>query len=211
MDSVRALGFKLEDIEIILSSHAHLDHVGGHAALKRATGAQVAAIAEDAVNLESGGAKAFHRIGSFEPVAVERRLKDGDTVTLGGVTLTAHRTAGHTEGNTAWTTTVVEDGKRLSVVFAPSMTINPGVRMANYPPWPKIAEAYAAAFKLLRGLPCDVFLAPHAGFFALNAKMSKPRAAGAPNPFIDPDGYRAYLDDLEAKFVQQRRKDSEGF
>jgi metallo-beta-lactamase class B len=207
LDSIRALGFRLEDVKIILSSHAHLDHVGGHAAIKRATGAQVIATAEDAINLESGGAKAFHQTGTFEPVTVDRRLKDGDTVTLGGSTLTAHLTRGHTEGNTAWTMTVEDGGQKLAVVFAPSMSINPGVRMANYPPWPNIADAYAASFKFLRGLPCDIFLAPHAGFFHLAGKAARPSAAGRSNPFVDPDGYRAYLDDLERKFTNQRRKD----
>ena len=210
MNSIRALGFKLEDVEIILSSHAHLDHVGGHAAVKRATGAKVVAIAEDAVNLESGGKRAFHQIGSFEPVSVDRRLKDGDTVELGGVTLTAHRTPGHTEGNTAWTTTVLDGNRRLSVVFAPSMSINPGVRMAKYPPWPTIADAYAASFKFLRGLTPDVFLAPHASFFDLERKVQQPKASEGSNPFIDPDGYRRFLDDLEGKYREQLRKDSAG-
>jgi metallo-beta-lactamase class B len=203
MDSIRALGFRLEDVKIILSSHAHLDHVGGHAIVKRATGARVVAIAEDAVNLESGGAKAFHRIGSFEPVTVDLRLNDGERVTVGGVTLKAIKTPGHTEGNTTWTTTVEDGGKRLSVVFAPSMTINPGVRMTNYPPWPTIADAYASSFKVLKGLPCDVFLGPHAGFFGMRDKLSRAKTQTGANPFIDPSGYQAYLDDLEAKYLKQ--------
>jgi metallo-beta-lactamase class B len=212
MDSIRALGFKLEDVQIVISSHAHIDHVGGHAAVKRATGAQVAALAEDAVLLESGGAKAFHQIGSFEPVTVERKLSDGGSVALGGVTLTAHRTPGHTEGNTAWTMTVEDGGRPLAVVFAPSMSINPGVRMANYPPWPNIADAYASSFALLKGLKCDVFLAPHAGFFDLARKMSMsmPKSTDGSNPFIDLSGYRQYIDDMEHKYLQQVRKDSAG-
>jgi metallo-beta-lactamase class B len=209
LESIRALGFKLEDVEILLSSHAHFDHVGGHAAIKRATGARVFASEADAVDLESGGATAFHDVGRFDPVQVDRRLKDGDTVTLGGVTLTAHVVPGHTKGNTAWTTTVEDRGRRVPVVFAASMSINPGVRMANYPPWPAIADAYASSFARLKGLRAEIFLGPHAGFFDLEKKMAMPNAQGT-NPFIDPEGYRRFLDDLEARYQDQRRKDAGG-
>lgn len=204
--SIAGLGFKLEDIEIILSSHAHFDHVGGHAAMKKATGARVVASAQDAVNLESGGGKAFHQVGRFEPVAVDRRLADGDTVRLGNVTLTAHVTPGHTEGNTAWTTTVEDGGKQYHVLFAPSMSINPGVHMVNYAPWPNIADAYARSFAVLKKLPCDVFLAPHASFFDLENKRA--RLTGATqNPFVDPAGFRDYVDQLEKRYLEQLRKE----
>jgi metallo-beta-lactamase class B len=201
-DSIRALGFKLEDVKIILSSHAHLDHVGGHAAMKNLTGAQIVATAEDAVNLESGGEKAFHRIGSFAPVTVDRRLKDGDTVRLGGTTLTAHLMPGHTEGNTAWTTTVEENGRRYGVLIAPSMSINPGVKMVNNPTWPGVGDAYASSFKRLRAMRCEIFLGPHAGFFDLAAKRTR-QQAGAADAFVDPKGYASFLDDLEKKYLAQ--------
>jgi metallo-beta-lactamase class B len=204
--SIQALGFKLEDIKIILSSHAHFDHVGGHAAMKRDSKAQVVATEQDAVNLESGGAKSFYPIGSFEAVKVDRRLKDGESVQLGNVTLTAHLVPGHTEGNTAWTMTVEDAGKRYNVLFAPSMSINPGVHMVNYPAWPDIAAAYAKSFSKLKSLPCDIFLAPHAGFFDLQAKRRKMSGATV-NPFIDPQGYRAYLTRMEASYVAQLEKE----
>ena len=207
-NSIRALGFKLEDIKIILSSHAHFDHVGGHAAMKRASGAQVIATAQDAVNLESGGAKAFHQVGRFEPVAVDRRLDDGGSVRLGNVTLTAHLTPGHTEGNTTWTTTVEDGGKTYRVVFAPSMSINPGVRMVNYPPWPAIADAYARSFAALKKLPCDIFLAPHASFFDLQGKRARHSTAGI-SAFVDPEGFRAYVDRMEAAYADQVRKEKQ--
>jgi metallo-beta-lactamase class B len=110
------------------------------------------------------GPKGFHPLGSYKPVKVDRILKDGDMVSLGNTTLTAHLTPGHTEGNTTWTTTVEESGRKYNVVFAGSMSINPGVRMINNPTWPGILEAYAGSFAKLKSLPCDVFLGPHAPF-----------------------------------------------
>jgi metallo-beta-lactamase class B len=204
--SIQALGFKLEDIRIILSSHSHLDHVGGHASMKRDSRAQVVATEQDAINLESGGAKAFHQTGTFPSVQVDRRLKDGDTVQLGNVTLTAHLVPGHTEGNTAWTMTLVDGGRNYNVLFAPSMSINPGVHLVNYPAWPDIAAAYAKSFAKLKSLPCDIFLGTHAAFFDLEAKRRKLSGASA-NPFVDPQGYRAYLTRMEASYAGQLQKE----
>lgn len=208
-ESIRALGFKLEDVKIILSSHAHLDHVGGHAAMKRLTGAEIVASAADAVNLESGGTKAFHRIGSFEPVTVSRRLQDGQTVQLGGISLTAHVVPGHTEGNTAWTTTVAEGGRTYTVLFAPSMSINPGVRMVGNPTWAGVGDAYAASFKRLKAMKCDIFLGPHANFFNLEGKRLRLEGA-ALNPFVDPEGYGRFLAGWETKYLDQVRQEKQG-
>jgi len=208
-DSIRALGFRLEDVRIILSSHAHLDHVGGHALMKKLTGAQVVATAQDAVNLESGGAKAFHQVGGFPPVTVDRRLKDGDTVQLGGTTLTAHLVPGHTEGNTAWTATVDENGRRYGVLIAPSMSINPGVKMVNNPAWPGVADAYRSSFTRLKAMRCEIFLGPHAGFFDLPAKRKR-QQAGTADAFVDPPGYLAFLDSLEKKYLDQVQQERAG-
>jgi metallo-beta-lactamase class B len=207
-ESIRTLGFKLEDVKIILSSHSHLDHVGGHASMKRLTGAQVVASAADAVNLESGGAKAFHQTGTYAPVTVDRKLNDGDTVKIGDVTLTALVVPGHTEGNTAWTTTVTDGGRTYTVLFAPSMSINPGVKMVNNPTWPGVGAAYAAAFKRLRAMKYDIFLGPHAGFFDLQAKRQ--RLQSGANPFVDPQGYQQFLDGWEAKYDEQLRREKQG-
>lgn len=199
--NIEALGFNLKYIKIILSSHAHYDHVAGHADMKAATGAQVVATAPDAETLESGGTKGFHPLTPYKPVKVDRIIKDGEIVRLGNMALKAVLTPGHTEGNTTWTTTVQENGKKYNVVFAGSMSINPGVKMVNYAPWPKIAEAYARSFQTLKSLPCDVFLAPHTPFFKMEEKVG--RLNQGANPFIDPEGYRAYLDEFEKKYNQQ--------
>lgn len=201
--NIAALGFQLKDIKIMLSGHAHYDHVGGHADMKQETGAQVYASAGDAVILESGGTKAFHPLKPFKPVKVDHVLKDGEEIRFGGVVMTAHLTPGHTEGNTAWTTVVTEKGKNYDVVFVSSMSINPGVHMLNYPPWPGIADVYARSFQILKRLHCDVFLGPHAGFFNLQDKVRQMNANANSNPFIDPDGYRSFIARLEKLYRDQ--------
>ena len=218
--NIQALGFNLQDIKIILSSHAHYDHVGGHADMKQATGARVYASAGDAVLLESGGTKSFHPLKPFKPVKVDKILKDGEVVRLGGTELTAHLTPGHTEGNTAWTTTVTGPGKQYDVVWVGSMSINPGVHMVNFAPWPDIAKVYASSFQKLKALHCDVFLGPHANFFDMQTKVQQMKADQSPNrfkkdnpfidknPFIDPGGYRLYLERLEKSYNEQIQRES---
>jgi metallo-beta-lactamase class B len=208
--NIEALGYKLKYVRLILSSHAHFDHVAGHADMKAATGAQVIASAADTPLLESGGTKGFHPIGSYKPVKVDRIIKDGEIVRLGSTALKAHLTPGHTEGNTAWTMTVEENGKKYEVVFAASMSINPGVRMVNNPTWPTIADAYAKSFQKLKSLPCDVFLGPHAPFFDMEAKVARMKADPKTNPFIDPEGYRSFIADFEKNYNEQLQKERSG-
>ena len=201
--NIAELGFKLTDIKIMLSSHAHFDHVGGHADMKAATGARVVASAPDAVVLESGGTKSFFPLTPFKPVKVDQVVKDGETVKLGEVEMTAHVVPGHTEGNTAWTMVAAEGGKKYDVVFAASMSINPGVHMVNFKPWPDIAVAYERSFQVLKQLHCDVFLGPHARFFDMETKVRLLKEQPKTNPFIDPVGYQQYLASLEQAFRTQ--------
>jgi len=208
--NIEEVGYKLKYIRIILSSHAHFDHVAGHADMKAATGAQVYATAADAATLESGGAKGFHPLTSYKPVKVDRVIKDGEIVRLGNVALKAHLTPGHTEGNTTWTTTAEENGKKYDVVFAGSMSINPGVHLVNNPAWPNIAEAYAKSFQILKSLRCDVFLGPHATFFDMEAKVRRMSADAKTNPFIDPDGYRNYIANFEKLYNEQLQRERSG-
>jgi metallo-beta-lactamase class B len=208
--NIAALGFNLKYIRIILSSHAHFDHVAGHAEMKRATGAQVYATAADAEVLESGGTKGFHPLTSYQPVKVDRIIKDREMVRLGNVGLTAYLTPGHTEGNTTWVTTVEENGRKYEVVFAGSMSINPGVRLVNYPAWPKIADVYAKSFQTLKSLRADVFLGTHAPFFNMEAKVSRMQAEAQTNPFIDPEGYRSYIALFEKLYNEQLQRERAG-
>lgn len=204
--NIEALGFALKDVKIMISSHAHFDHVAGHADMKAATGAKVYAMKEDIEILESGGKKGFHPIPPFyKPVKVDKVLKDRAVVRLGEVTMTAHHTPGHTEGNTAWTMKVMENGKSYNVVFTCSLSINPGVKMVNNPTWAGVADAYAKSFARLKTLPCDVFLGPHAPFFDMEEKVK--RLGAQPNPFIDPNGLRNFIEMNEKAYHEQIQRE----
>ena len=205
LENIAALGFKPSDVKIMLSTHAHFDHVAGHALVKSKTGARVYATAEDAKLLESGGATDFRFGGeyAFDKVTVDAQVKHGETVSLGGTTLTAHVTPGHTKGNTAWTFPVREGGKTYTAIVAPSMSINPGVRLVNYAPYPDIARDYSASLDYLDTLRPDVFLAPHTSFFDFEAKVKRQRDGATDNPFIDPAGYRAFIAGYRKGFLAQ--------
>jgi metallo-beta-lactamase class B len=190
--SVEQLGFKFSDIKILLGSHAHGDHQEGDAAVKALTGAQVMALAEDVPAL-----RAMKPGGKEHPI--DKVLHDGEAVTLGGTTLVAHLTPGHSRGCTTWTLKVDEGGKSYDVVIIGSLGTNPGFKLVNNAETPAIADEFARAFKVSRALPCDVPLGSHPGMYNMQAKHAK-LAAGGPNPFIDPEGYRLELDIDEAMF-----------
>jgi metallo-beta-lactamase class B len=190
--SVEQLGFKFADIKILLGSHAHGDHQEGDAAVKALTGAQVMAMAEDVPALEAmkpGG----------KPHPIDRVLHDGESVTLGGTTLVAHLTPGHSRGCTTWTMTAEDAGKSYEVVIIGSLGTNPGFKLVNNSETPGIADEFVRAFKASRALACDVPLGSHPGMYNLDEKFAK-LGKGGPNPFIDPDGYRLELDIDEAMF-----------
>ncbi len=204
--NIEALGFNLKDVKIMLSSHAHFDHVAGHADMKAATGAKVYVMKGDAEIMASGGKKGFHPIPPYyKPIKVDKILKDGATVKLGEVAMTAHLTPGHTEGNTAWTMVTEENGKKYNVVFTCSLSINPGVKMVNNPTWAGVKEAYAKSFAILKSLPCDVFLGPHAPFFDMEEKVK--RLGTQPNPFIDPNGLRDFIETNEKAYKEQIQRE----
>jgi metallo-beta-lactamase class B len=206
-DGMRKLGFRLEDIKVLLNSHAHVDHAGGHALLKRLTGARIVMSAPDAALLARGGRGDFlpvsEEVLAYEPAQADRIIGDGDQVRLGGVTLTAHRTPGHTRGCTTWTMAVEEDGKRSDVVFYGSVSLLPVVRLVDNPRYPGMAEDFARTFRVLKSLPCDVFLGPHGSQFGLRAKAHRLSAGARPNPFIDPAGYRAFLARSEEAYLRR--------
>lgn len=191
--SVASLGFRMEDIKILLTSHAHVDHVSGHAAIRQRTGAKVMAHELDAPIIEGGGKGDFRFEKQFRwvPCPVDRRLKDGDTVSLGGTTLTARLTPGHTRGNLTWTFEV--DGKK--VVLAGSLSVNPGVRLKPPESYPGIAADYEKSFRVLRSLPCEIFLGSHPVFFNMEDKYRR-------RDFVDPAGYHQFLESSERAFRQ---------
>jgi metallo-beta-lactamase class B len=202
--NVEALGFRFEDIKILLFSHAHIDHVQAHALVKKMTGARVVGSAADAPTVESGGKQewAYGDLFSWPPCPVDQIVNDGDVVELGGTRLTARLTPGHSKGATTWTTTVEEDGRRLAVVFYASGNVPPGARLVDNPAYPGVAAAFEHSFAVWRSLPCDLFLGAHGEFFDLQKKWKRLKAGEKPNPFIDPEGYRKAIDDAEKKFRQ---------
>lgn len=208
--NIAKLGFKLEDVNILLVSQAHYDHVGGMAEMKRLTHATLEVSAADA-RLTADGGKEDYGFGDhdmYEPVRADKLLSDGQRVSLGDVTLTAHLTPGHTKGCTTWTMRVEEGGKPYDVVFLCGVTV-PGYKLVNNPGYPNIVADYEQSFAVLRSLPCDVFLGAHGVYYGLQDKLARWRTDPKSNPFIDPAGYRKYLDDSERDFrdlVAQQQK-----
>jgi metallo-beta-lactamase class B len=199
--NVAQLGFKLTGIKILINSHAHFDHAGGLAELKELTGAKLMATEADAELLERGGKDDFQWGDqyAYRPVKADRVLRDGDRVELGEVTLTARLTPGHTKGSTTWTMKVNEEGKQYDVVFSTSVSA-PGYNLVNNAKYTQIADDYRRTFQILKSLPCDVFLGPHAEFFSMKEKMARIGQGTKPNPFIDPAGYREYVANGERDF-----------
>lgn len=206
-ESVTKLGFKLTDIKFILNSHAHTDHAGGHAEMQRLTGAKVMMSEADAALLVSGGRNDFTPYSkdmmAYPPATADRILRDGETVALGGTTLTCHLTPGHTKGATTWTMEVAEGGKTHHVVFFSSTSILPNVPLVNNAQYPGIADDLAASFKKLKSLPCDVFLAPHPEFFGLKENAVKLERGTKTNPFVDPAAFKSFIERAEQKFLTQ--------
>ncbi len=194
-ESVESLGFDFADIKILLGSHAHGDHMQADALIKQLTGAEVMAMAADAPAL-----RAMRPGGKEHPI--DRVLHDGDTVSLGGTTLTAHLTPGHTKGCTSWGLTVHEGGRAYEALIVCSFGVNPDYVLVGNRDYPQIADDYVATFAKARALPVDVFLGSHGSFYGLADKYEKlqRRGPGDPNPFIDQAGYLAHIDLQEQRF-----------
>ncbi|MCC6326894.1 MAG: subclass B3 metallo-beta-lactamase, partial [Acidobacteria bacterium] len=192
------LGFKVEDVKILLNSHAHYDHASGLAELRRVTKAKLLVSRPDFDLLARGG-KGDPNYGdrfSFEGVRADATFRDGKKVKLGGVTLTANITAGHTPGCTTWTTETVENGKRFSAIFVCS-TSAPGYDLVKNERYPAIYSDYQATFARLEKLRPDIFLSAHGGQFDLLGKIERMKR-GERNVFVDPDGYLRYLKESRA-------------
>ncbi|MGH2399420.1 MAG: subclass B3 metallo-beta-lactamase [bacterium] len=190
--SVEKIGFKMADIRIILGSHAHGDHMQADAIVKELTGgAMVMAMEQDVPALK--GMKA----PSGKPHPIDRVLKDGEQVTLGGATLTAHLTPGHTRGCTTWRMTVPEGGRNYNVLIACG-GLQEDARLVNNKNYPEIAEHFAQSIAKYKTFKPDVFLAAHSWFFDLAGKYK--RLGSATNPYVDPAGYRAWVANMEKNY-----------
>ncbi len=188
--SVEELGYRFGDIRILLITHAHRDHAGGAFRVKEMTGAKLMVMDRDVEAVERGGP-------DMRAVKVDRVLHDREVVELGGVKITAYRTPGHTPGNTTYAWTEEVEGKPLAVVVSGSLSSS--ARTLAAPPTPTLIEDYLYTFRLLKSLPCDVFLSSHGKFFDLREKYAA-MGKGAGNPYIDPNGYRAHIKLMEQSF-----------
>ena len=199
--SIEQLGFKYADVKILLISHAHSDHDEGIGIMQKDTHAKLMVMDRDVPEEQS---TAPGRPGAH----VDRVLHDGDTVELGGAKLTAHLTPGHTKGCTTWTMQVQDGGRTLNAVIIGSPNVNAGYRLVGDPNYPNQAQDYVKTFTVLKSLPCDLFLGAHGAYFGMLAKYDKMKAGGA-NPFIDPDGYKAYVAEREATFEKEWKREQE--
>ena len=211
--SVGKLGFKFGDIQILLISHAHWDHCAGSAAIVKLTGAKYMVMDADAPVVEAGGKGDFQYSespdGRYTATKVDRVLHDGDEVKLGGATLVAHKTPGHTKGCTTWTWKETEAGRAYNLVVVGSPNVNPGYKLVKNPVYPEIARDYETTFRVLRSLPCDVFLGAHGDYYGMMAKLARMKEGGR-SPFIDPDGYKSYVAEREQAFRQELRRQTAG-
>ncbi len=207
--SIAQLGFKFSDVKILLISHAHWDHDAGSAAIKQATGAAYMVMDADVPVVESGGKADFQYGGDtsqrYPPVKVDRVLHDGDKVTLGGTTLIAHLTPGHTKGCTTWTMKVTENGRSYDAAVICSPNVNPGYKLVNNAHYPSIAADYERQFRILKSLRCELFLGAHGSYFDLEAKYAR-RQAGARDAFVDPKGCAAYIANRDSAFRAELAK-----
>ena len=213
MASIAKLGFRITDVRVLLNSHAHFDHAGGLAALQKASGAELWVSGGDADAVASGGAhdpsatflpvKILGVVGlaRYSAPRVDHRFKDGATIRVGPIELTAHVTPGHTRGCTSWSFPVRDGDRELLAVDVCSLSLLPGMRLVEPERYPGIRADFERSFTTLRGLPADIFLGAHASFFDLQRKVRERASANDPTePFIDRAGYLHYIDRAEARF-----------
>jgi len=205
-DNIAKLGVKVADIKIILNTHAHLDHTGGFAEIKKETGAQLIAGERDKPLLEGGyypGDEKNEDL-AFPAVKVDRAVKEGDKVTLGDTTLTAHATPGHSPGCTSWELTVKDGKENREVLFFCSGTVALN-RLVGQPTYPGIVDDYRATFAKAKAMKIDVLLGPHPEVYGMQAKRAEMKE-GAPNPFVKPGEIVTYATGLSEDFDKQLTK-----
>jgi len=207
--NIRALGFQLKDVRLMLATHAHFDHAGGFAALQRDSGATVVSRGLDAAALERGRGDRtdpqFAEVGGFPPVAKVRRVVDGETVKVGPLALTAYATPGHTPGSTSWTWDSCEGGRCLHMVYADSVSaISDDVyRYTDEGQHPGVVAAFRKTLAHIREMPCDVLLTPHPGISNMFARIG-PQATA---PLADANACRAFAAQAAEKLDERIAKE----
>jgi metallo-beta-lactamase class B len=204
VQSIRKLGFKPEDIKMMINGHAHIDHAGAFAYFQEKFGAKLAVMKDDVPAMESGDKGDFKYGDDFvyPPAKVDRVLRDGDTIRIGDVLLTAYHTPGHTRGATTWVANVVVEGKALVVVFPDGSGFNPGYRLVKNPSYPGIADDYRRTHHFLEMLKPDIWLAQHNEYYDLEGKAKRALTEGV-SAWIDPEGYRRFIAKKKAEFEDE--------
>jgi metallo-beta-lactamase class B len=210
--SIRKLGFRTEDIRLIVNSHAHYDHAGGIAALQRASGAIVAASAPGARAIERGEPPADDpqyafgkEANGFPPVKRVKVVADGETLRVGSLAITAHLTPGHTPGSTTWTWRSCEGSRCLAIVYADSLNpvSAPGFRFSGDATHPSITAGFRQSIAKVGSLPCDILFAVHPSFAGMDDKLRRRRQQPASDPFVDPTACRGYAADATKRLDQR--------
>jgi metallo-beta-lactamase class B len=211
--SVRALGFRMEDVKLILNSHVHHDHAGGIAELQRLSGATVAASEPTALVLKSGNLgpdDPQYGIGlPIQTVATVKIVKDGEVLHVGPLSLTAHMTPGHTPGGTTWTWQSCEPNRCLNMVYADSLTPMSAdtFRFSSSRTYPQARQDFAKSFATLSALPCDILLTPHPTVSSFWERLAK-RENGDTNGFVDSTACKRYADDARASLQKRLQQEA---
>ncbi len=211
--NVESLGFKFADIRLLLTMQAHFDHTAAMAEIKQLTGAQVWATEDDARVLRDGGASDAH-FGQciefrFPPVTVDKILADQEVIELGDLRLVTHAHPGHTEGSSSYSLTVREAGRDYAVVIANMGTINPGKKMLVEPTYPGVSADFAATYAKQRALKVDVWVAAHASQYHRDKKYQLNQPYD-PDTFVDPQGFSAEVERLQALYLAQLAEERAG-
>ncbi|WP_459557451.1 MBL fold metallo-hydrolase [Lacunimicrobium album] len=208
--SIRKLGFDPGQLKVLLAGHAHSSHVGGHAYLKKLTGAKIAFVKEEQELFESGGSKDFLYGGikefRFDASDVDRVLEDEEVITLGDLSVQVLRTGGHTHGATTYAMTVTDSGKTYRVLFPNGTTINPGVQLVSQPSYEGITEDYRRTFEILEKQTPDIWLHYTNELHGFRERLARAKKAGA-RAWVDPDGYRRWVAGEKRIFEKRLKSD----
>jgi metallo-beta-lactamase class B len=201
IENIEKLGFNPKDIKLLIGTHAHSDHVGGHSLMQEMTNADILSSEQDKDVVETGGN------GSWAPAEVNRVIAGGDVIELGDIQIKVHATPGHTPGTLTFTMVAEEEGQQYNVILLG------GLRIARTPligneEYPEIAEDFAGTFELLQKIPVDVYLGAHGYWYDLRNKIPRMKQGEAYRAFIDPEGYRSAVDGWQQVFVDMLVKES---
>ena len=203
-ENMESLGFRIEDVAILLTMQAHWDHTAALAEIKQISNAEMWATVDDARVLEDGGFSDAHFGGreSFKPVIVDKIISEGEVIELGDIKLTVYDHPGHTEGSSSYSMVVNENGRDYNVVIANMGTINPGKVMEVDPTYPGVSEDFASTYRRQKQMDVDVWVAAHGSQYGLHDKY-KPGQAYSPDTFVDPQGFVAEVERLEEIYLKQ--------